>query len=116
MIELKEQDITVVSTKPVCLTYTPTQNDANINGDVHGGVIFYLCDEAIGRTVKEMGRVGAAASGEIHYYRPARVGESLSATVSERKIGKRLGVFLVEARTATGVLAADALFTVSFAE
>ena len=38
------------------------------------------------------------------------------ATLNVRKMGKRLGVFLVELTNEKGVLLADSMFTVAFAE
>ena len=109
-------DIIQNSDNPVSLAYTTSNEDRNVNGMVHGGVIYYLCDEAVGRQVTQMGKVGAAADGSIHYYRPVRLGERITVTVFERKIGRRLGVFAVEARNDPGKLIADALFTIAFVE
>ena len=109
-------DITNESSQPFAVAYRPTEADANINGAVHGGVLFYLCDEAIARYVTSLGRAGAAANADIHFYYPARVGAKLTATVSERKTGRRLGAYLVEVKDAQGKLLADALFTVAFSE
>ena len=89
-------NITEISREPFSFSFTPSSTDANINGVTHGGVLYYLCDEMIGRYVTAMGRKGAAADANVHYYRPAPIGEEIIATVSERKIGKRLGTFLVE--------------------
>ena len=101
---------------PFSIAYTPTAEDQNVNGAVHGGVIFHLCDEAVGRYVTAQGKAGAAADASIHYYRPARIGERLTAQVSERKIGRRLGVLFVEVQSEQGKRVADALFTIAFAE
>ena len=104
------------SETPFAVSYCPTEEDKNVNGMVHGGVIFYLCDDAVGRYVTAQGKVGAAADGSIHYYRPARLHEKLTATVIERKVGRRLGVYLVEAKNEQGKLIADALFTIAFSD
>ena len=109
-------NIIQVSSEPFALSCRPTQDDRNVNGKVHGGVIFYLCDDAVGRYVTAQGKVGAAADGSIHFYRPANIGETITATLSERKVGRRLGVYLVEARNEEGKLLADALFTIAFSE
>ncbi len=100
---------------PFTISYMPTPDDKNINGVVHGGVIFHLCDEAIGQYVTLSGKSGAAADANIHFYRPAMINEKLSATVSERKVGRKLGIYLVEVTGDEGKRIADSLFTVAFA-
>lgn len=114
MVEFKDKDIIQESTEPFRVSYQPNDSNVNINGSIHGGVMFYLCDDAIGRYVTSLGRVGAAADASIHYYRPGKPGEKMIATVLERKIGRRLGVLLVELRNEAGVLLADSVFTVAF--
>mgnify|MGYP003305746077 CR=1 FL=1 len=116
MFELRDVDIVEVPGEKFCITFSPSDKNVNINGSVHGGVLYLLCDEAIGRYVTAMGRKGAAADANIHYYRPGKPGEPLFATVSDRKVGKKLGIFLVELTNGEGKLLADALFTVAFAE
>ena len=103
-----------VTEEPFCLSYCPSKKDANINNVTHGGVLFYLCDEAIGRYFTAKGMKGAAADASIHYYRPAPIGEKLLIQVTERKVGKRLGTYLVELKDEKSVLLAEALFTIAF--
>ncbi len=107
-------DIRTISENPFSLEYTTQGDDKNINGTVHGGILFYVCDEAIGRYVKHIGRVGAAADANIHYYRPVQIGQKITAVLHERKVGKKLGIFFVEAKDEGGKLLADSLFTVAF--
>ncbi len=107
-------EIRTISEEPFTLEYTTTEEDKNINGTVHGGILFYVCDEAIGRYVKHIGRIGAAADANIHYYRPVHVGQTIRTVLQARKSGKKLGIFLVEARDEEGKLLADSLFTVAF--
>ena len=104
------------SASPFVLSYRTTKEDQNVNGAVHGGVIFHLCDDAVGRYVTALGKTGAAADANIHYYRPGKIGEKITAQVTERKMGRRLGIFLVEARGEQGKLIADSLFTIAFSD
>ena len=46
--------ITEISREPLAFSFTPASTDVNINGVTHGGVLYYLCDEAIGRYVTAM--------------------------------------------------------------
>ena len=94
----------------------PSEYSRNINGTVHGGVILLLCEEAIARYIVRKGRKGAAAEVHIHYYRPAGVGERITATVTERKVGRKLGIYLIEVRNNAGVLLADTVTTIAFFE
>lgn len=114
MFEFRDLEVTSESTDPFSISIVPGERDLNINGTVHGGLIFFICDDIIGRYVTHIGRQGAAADSHIHFYRPARSGVRLTATVSERKVGRRLGTYLVELKDPDGLLIADALFTVAF--
>ncbi len=102
--------------EPFSISYDPDEKDLNVNGTVHGGIIFYLCDEAIGRYMTALGKKGAAADADIHFYRPAFPGNRITVTVTERKAGRRLGVYLIEAKNDQGKLIADSLFTIAFSE
>lgn len=102
------------SDEPLVISFMPTKEHANINGTVHGGYLFFLCDELVGRYVKSCGKVGAAADSNIHYYRPAMLDKKLFASISERKTGRRLATYLIELRDEERLLIADALFTVAF--
>ena len=64
--------------------------------------------------MKYRGLQGAAADAHIHYYRPALLNERMNAYISERKIGKRLGSYLVEIKNEAGILLAETMITVSF--
>ena len=101
------------SEDPLVISFVPSEEHANINGFVHGGYLFFLCDELVGQYVKACGRTGAAADSHIHYYRPALLNQKLLAGISERKIGKKLGTYLTELRNEEGTLIAEALFTVA---
>ena len=109
-------DIIEESEEPLVLSFVGGAEHGNVNGVTHGGVLFYLCDEIVGRYVTRLGRSGAAAEGSIHFYRPALLGKKILISISERKSGKRLGTYLVELRYEDGTLVADALFTVAFGD
>lgn len=115
MFELRDIDMIEELGDVFRLSFVPSDKNLNVNGKIHGGIMFTLCDEAIGRYVTAQGRVGAAADANIHYYRPANAGEKMTATVIERKVGKKLGIYLVELKNEEGKLLADSLFTIAFA-
>lgn len=116
MFELKDADFILESTDPFRISFTPSEKNNNVNGTVHGGVLFTFCDDIIGKYVTYIQRKGAAADANIHYYRPAMPGEKLFATLEVRKSGRRLGVYMVKCTDTQDRLIADALFTVAFTD
>ena len=84
----------------------------NTQGNVHGGILFTLCDQAIGAYLAYKKKKGVAMDGSIHYYRPAKKREVLTATAYERKSGKKTCVYFVELKNQDDKLVADGLFTV----
>ena len=86
----------------------------NTQGFVHGGILFTLCDQAVGTYLVYKKREGVAMDGNIHYYRPAQKGETLTATAYERKSGKTTGVYFVELKNQDDKLIADGLFTAMY--
>lgn len=117
MFKFVGADIVREDSEKFQLSYIPTEENQNANGFVQGGISYLLCDEAVGRyVVGELGRAGAASEGSIHYYRPAVIGEKMIATLNVRKLGKKLGIFFVELTNEKGVLLADSMFTVAFAD
>lgn len=79
-----------------------------INGfDVcHGGLIFTLADTAFAFACNAYDRVTFAASGNIEFVRPARLGDKLSATAREEHRGSRTGYYAVEVQNDLGELVA----------
>ena len=88
----------------------------NTQGTVHGGILFTLCDQAVGAYLVYKKRKGVGMDGNIHYYRPAQKGETLTATAYERKSGKTTSVYFVELKNQNGKLIADGLFTAMYVD
>ena len=86
----------------------------NTQGIVHGGILFTLCDQAVGAYLVYKKMTGVGMDGSIHYYRPAQKGEILTATVYERKSGNKIGVYFVELTNQANKLIADGLFTAMY--
>lgn len=78
----------------------------------HGGTIFSLCDIAAGSYLMSKGMWSVTVSSTIEYYRPAKTGDVLTASVEERKRGKRLSTLAVEVYAQDGRHIADMLTTV----
>lgn len=115
MFELKDIDFIEERGEHFSLSFVPSDKNLNVNGTVHGGIIPLLCDEAVGRYVTSLGLKGAAADANVHYYRPAFPNQVMKATIFERKVGRKLGVYQIEVTNPEGKLIADAMFTVAFA-
>lgn len=86
----------------------------NTQGIAHGGILFTLCDQAVGAYLVYQKIKGVAMDGSIHYYRPAQKGEILTATACERKTGKKTGVYFVELKNQDNKLIADGVFTAMY--
>ena len=86
----------------------------NMQGTVHGGILYTLCDQAVGAYITYKKMKGVGMDGTIHYYRPAQEGDVLTAAAYERKSGKKVGVYFVELKNQDNKLLADALFTTMY--
>lgn len=86
----------------------------NYHNTIQGGIQFMVCDTAIGAYLIHINRLGVGMESSIHFYRAAKEGDTLTATVYERKCGKRVGTFLVELKNQEDVLIADVTYSVMF--
>lgn len=114
MFELKDVEFVQESTDPFSLSFLPSEKNANLNGTLHGGIMYLLADETSARFMKFNGREGTAAAGSIHYYRPAKLNEKIYSFITDRKTGKKLGVHHVELKNEEGKLLADVYFTTAY--
>lgn len=69
-----------------------------VNGfDVcHGGLIFALADTAFAFACNAHNRLSVAASANIDFLRPAKLGDELTARAHEQHVGKSGGVYVVD--------------------
>lgn len=88
----------------------------NMQGTVHGGILYTLCDQAVGAYITYQKRKGVGMDGSIHYYHPALKGDLLTATAYVRKSGRKVGVYFVELKNQNGKLLADGMFTAMYLE
>ena len=88
-----------------------TASHLNTNGTAHGGILYALCDQAVGAYMAYRKIAASGMDGEIHYYRPAKKGDILQAMAYPRKTGRRVSVFLVVLKNQDDELLADGLFT-----
>ena len=98
------------------LTAPVEQHMLNPYGIVHGGVFFTLGDNAAGVLMRKLGRSSVTMQGEVSLYRAAKLGDTLRAHPSVRKLGRSISVILVEITDQNGRRLADGTFTMFSSE
>lgn len=114
IVSLLGMDKALVSEESLGVLMEVTDCHLNAHGVVHGGIMFTLCNQAVASYIAYKNRDGVGMDGSIHYYRPAKKGDTLTATAYERKSGKKTGVYFVELKNQDGKLLADGLFTAMY--
>jgi acyl-CoA thioesterase len=84
---------------------TVTAAMVNGHGMAHGGYVFLIADTAFGCACNSAGPVTVAAGADISFVAPAREGDILTATATERVSYGRSGVYDVTVRRGTDVIA-----------
>jgi acyl-CoA thioesterase len=84
---------------------TVTAAMVNGHGMAHGGYVFLLADTAFGCACNSAGPVTVAAGADITFVAPAREGDTLTATATERVSYGRSGIYDVTVRRGTDVIA-----------
>ena len=77
----------------------------NGHGITHGGLVFTLADTAFAMACNAEGSVTVSSGAEITYFAPTRAGDELTATASLRSMRGRSGIYDVEVRSGSGVVA-----------
>ncbi len=68
-------------------------NMLNGHNVCHGGLIFTLADTAFAFACNSYNKVTLAAGASIEFLRPAKLGDRLTATATERHRGRRTGLY-----------------------
>jgi len=100
----------VVAVGPGTATLTMSVREDMINGWelCHGGLIAALADSAFAFACNTHGTVTVASGFDITFLEPARLGDVLVATATERALRGRSGVYDVTvARTSDGTVVAE---------
>ena len=97
----------LVEIGPGAATMQLKLTDDMVNGhDIgHGGITFTLADSAFAFACNSYNRVTVAASAEIRFRRPTRLGDVLVATATERNREGRDGVYDVTVTVGDDVVA-----------
>lgn len=86
---------------------TMTVRDDMLNGHriLHGGLVFTLADTAFAMACNEEGSVTVSSGAEITFLAPTLPGQTLTATAALRSRRGRSGIYDVEVRSETGLVA-----------
>jgi len=86
-----------------------TVREAMVNGHslCHGGFIFTLADSAFAFACNSRNQKCVAAGGNIAFLRPARLGDTLTATAEERHLAGRSGLYDVRVTNQAGDVIAE---------
>jgi acyl-CoA thioesterase len=102
-------DIEITDVLPGRATARMRVTPSMINGHdiAHGGYVFLLADTAFAFACNSYGRVSVAASADIVFVAPARLGDELTAEATERVRYGRSGVYDVTVRRPDGEVVAE---------
>ena len=83
---------------------TMTVRDDMVNGHsiCHGGLVFAVADTAFAFACNGHGHAAVAASAQIEFLRPSRLGDTLQATAVEDYRGRKNGYYTVTVRNGGG--------------
>jgi acyl-CoA thioesterase len=86
---------------------TMAVRDDMLNGHriVHGGLVFTLADSAFAMACNEEGSVTVSSGAEITFLAPGLPGQTLTATAALRSKRGRSGIYDVEVRSESGLVA-----------
>ncbi|MDT2768003.1 PaaI family thioesterase [Globicatella sulfidifaciens] len=87
------------------------EKHTNPIGIAHGGFLFTLCDVAAGARMAYIKQNSVTLDSNINYYKPGKVGDTLTAKVIPRREGRNTSIYLVEVRNQDDVLLVDMMAT-----
>jgi len=85
----------------------PMNDDVNIFGTVHGGVIFSLMDEAFLASCNSHGRVSVAINVNVVFHNPAKTGRRLRAESKEISLSKKTATYKIKVMDDNDILIAS---------
>lgn len=99
----------LVDVKPgrAVVEMTPTEEDTNMFGTIHGGAIFSLMDEAFQVSCNSHGTMAVALSVTIVYHNPAMSGVALRAVSVERHCTQKTATYDITVRDQDNLLIAS---------
>ena len=109
--DLQSIEITQAEEGHVVYCFTPPASLANFHGNVHGGLVYTLCEIAAGMTASTLGKNNVALNGSINYIRRCELGQSLLVETSTSHNGRSTLVHHVSVMSEAEKLIAEASFT-----
>ncbi len=106
LIGLFGMEIVGVSPGSAEVSMVVKEEHLNAAGLCHGGTIFSLADVAFALACNSHGNMALALEVSVNFLRPAKVGETITATASELNLGKSTGLYSIEVRNGDGKLLA----------
>lgn len=95
-------EVSVPAAGEAVATMTVTESMLNGFDIAHGGYVCALADTAFAFACNAYDNVTVAGGASIDFLRPAKAGDCLTATASERQRGLRVGVYDVTVRNQDG--------------
>ena len=95
----------------VVFSFTPPASLANFHGNMHGGLVYTLCEIAAGMAASTLGKNNVALNGSINYLRRCMIDEPLTVESTTSHNGRSTLVHHVTITNTAGKLVADTTFT-----
>ncbi len=90
---------------------TPTRQENNPRGIIHGGVLYTMIDQVAGLAACTTGRGCVTLDADIHYYCPAEAGQALRCVAEVVKPGKNVTVVTADVIGPNGKTLCTGTFT-----
>ncbi|MBR0410842.1 MAG: hypothetical protein IJI25_07545 [Eubacterium sp.] len=111
---LGKSEVVINDDGTISLIVQTEKNHMNLHGSIQAGIQYLISDTALGIFLKHIGRPAVVMDGHTYFYRPAGLGDTLTATVFPHKLGRRVGNFSAELRNQDGKLISEYMFSVMF--
>ena len=103
--ELLGMEVVEMSEGHAVVTMTVRPDMLNGHAIIHGGLVFTLADTAFAMACNEEGSMTVSSGAEITFFAPAHAGDILTATARLRSTRGRSGIYDVEVRNESGLIA-----------
>ena len=104
------RDVHIDDNVDLYLVVPVTEEMLNPYGTIHGAVLFAICDSAAGTYLYSRQRASVTMNSDMSFFRPALLGDVLTARVIERKTGSLVTVLTVEIYNQEEKLVAEGSF------
>lgn len=103
--ELLGMEVVEMSEGHAVVTMAVRPDMLNGHAIIHGGLVFTLADTAFAMACNEEGSVTVSSGAEITFFAPAHAGDVLTATARLRSKRGRSGIYDVDVRNESGLIA-----------